>query len=40
VDGGGDFVNGGGVIWNEQRREETRREKAVCGFFLARRQDL
>jgi hypothetical protein len=40
VDGGGDFVNDGGVIWNEQRREETRREKAVCRFFLARRQDL
>jgi hypothetical protein len=38
--GGGEFVNGGGLNWNEPRRQETRREKAVCGFFLARRQDL
>jgi hypothetical protein len=38
------FVDGGGVsaavIWNEQKRRNARREKAVCGFFLARRQDL
>jgi hypothetical protein len=38
--GGGEFVNDGGLNWNEPRRQETRREKAVCGFFLARRQDL
>jgi hypothetical protein len=36
--GGGEFVSG--VNWIEPRRQETRREKGVCGFFLARRQDL
>jgi hypothetical protein len=36
--GGGEFVSG--LNWIEPRRQETRREKGVCGFFLARRQDL
>jgi hypothetical protein len=28
------------LVWNEQKTRNARTEKAVCSFFLARRQDL